>query len=136
MDARLVDIAASMTMALLESKKKIDISDLQLPGGSDVANDPFFGRGGKILAQNQREQTLKFEVLIPVCSTEKPTACVSFNYHQEHFGHLFGIKTPDGKEAHTACVGFGLERCTLALFKHHGLEIAGWPQPVRERLGL
>ena len=31
MDARLVDVAASMGMALLESKKKIDISDLQLP---------------------------------------------------------------------------------------------------------
>ena len=31
MDARLIDVAASMGMALLESKKKIDINDLQLP---------------------------------------------------------------------------------------------------------
>lgn len=30
MDARLVDIAANSCMALLESKKRIDISDLQL----------------------------------------------------------------------------------------------------------
>lgn len=120
----------------LERGQTLLLKDLQLPGAAEVANDPFFGRGGKMLAQNQRDQSLKFEVLIPVCSTEKPTACVSFNYHQEHFGHLFGIKTPDGADAHTACVGFGLERCTLALFKHHGLAIAGWPKPVRERLAL
>lgn len=31
MDARLVDIACIMAMSLLESKKRIDISDLQLP---------------------------------------------------------------------------------------------------------
>jgi seryl-tRNA synthetase len=120
----------------LDRGTKLMIDDLKLPGGPDVANDPFFGRGGKILAQNQREQTLKFEMLIPICSVEKPTACVSFNYHQDHFGHLFDIKTADGKTAHTACFGFGLERCTLAMFKHHGLKIADWPKPVRERLSL
>jgi seryl-tRNA synthetase len=120
----------------LERGTQLLTKDLMLPGGADVANDPFFGRGGKILAQNQRDQTLKFEMLIPICSTEKPTACVSFNYHQDHFGHLFGIHTADGNVAHTACFGFGLERCTLALFKHHGLEIAGWPKQVRERLAL
>ena len=31
MDARLVEIAANMTMSLIEHKKRIDISDLQLP---------------------------------------------------------------------------------------------------------
>lgn len=31
MDARLVDIAANQAIALLEPKKRIDISDLQLP---------------------------------------------------------------------------------------------------------
>ncbi|SCV72468.1 BQ2448_4005 [Microbotryum intermedium] len=31
MDARLVDIAANMTMSLLENKKRIDITDIQLP---------------------------------------------------------------------------------------------------------
>jgi seryl-tRNA synthetase len=120
----------------LERGTQLMTKDLQLPGGPDVANDPFFGRGGKILAQNQREQTLKFEILIPITSTEEPTACVSFNYHQDHFGHLFGIKNADGSVAHTACFGFGLERCTLALFKHHGLDLGDWPKPVRERLAL
>jgi hypothetical protein len=59
-------------------------------------------------ANNQREQNLKFELLIPVESVEKPTACMSFNYHQDHFGSR-GARTADGA-AHTACVGFGMER--------------------------
>lgn len=100
----------------------------------DVANDPFFGRAGKMLAANQRDQTLKFELLVPITSREVPTACVSFNYHQDHFGHLFGIQQQDGSWAHTACVGFGLERIALALFRRHGLEVKKWPANVREKL--
>ena len=102
----------------------------------DAANDPFFGRAGRMLAANQREQALKFELLVPVCSAEKPTACLSFNYHRDHFGHLFGILLPDGAFAHTACVGFGLERITLALFKKHGFTPSAWPAPAREALAL
>jgi len=44
------------------------LQSLGLPAHSDVASDPFFGRGGKMLAASQREQKLKFEVLIPVIS--------------------------------------------------------------------
>jgi seryl-tRNA synthetase len=100
----------------------------------DVANDPFFGRAGRMLAANQRDQNLKFELLVPVTSREKPTACCSFNYHQDHFGHLFGIKQASGAWAHTACVGFGLERITLALLRRHGLDPTRWPAAVREKL--
>ena len=117
----------------LERGKKL-MASLQVPLNIDVANDPFFGRAGKMLAVNQRDQNLKFELLIPITSTEKPTACLSFNYHQDHFGHLWHIKTPDGQVAHTACVGFGMERVTLALFKHHGLDVKAWPKPVRDVL--
>jgi seryl-tRNA synthetase len=99
-----------------------------------TANDPFFGRGGKMLAANQREQQLKFELLYPITSTEQLTAITSFNYHQDHFGGLFGVKTADGEVAHTACIGFGMERITLALFKTHGLDPRRWPQAVRSRL--
>jgi seryl-tRNA synthetase len=101
-----------------------------------VANDPFFGRAGRMLAANQRDQSLKFELVVPICSTDKPTAVVSCNYHQDHFGDVFGISLPNGEHAHTACVGFGLERITLALFKTHGFDIAAWPADVRKTLGL
>ena len=101
-----------------------------------VANDPFFGRGGKVQKALQREGALKFEFVIPICSEDKPTAIGSCNYHQDHFGSVFGIKTADGAVAHSACVGFGLERVALALFKTHGLEVAGWPADVRHVLAL
>jgi seryl-tRNA synthetase len=109
---------------------------LDLPARSDVASDPFFGRGGRMLAASQREQKLKFEVLVPVISEEKPTAVCSFNYHQDHFGKIFDIKTRDGSLAQTACLGFGMERVVMALFKTHGFVPSEWPKSVRERLAL
>jgi seryl-tRNA synthetase len=115
---------------------KAFVAALQLPYVIDVANDPFFGRGGKIVADSQRELGLKFELLVPVANANAPTACLSFNYHQDHFGKVWNIKQHDGEVAHTACVGFGLERLTLALFRHHGLSLAAWPEGVRDALSL
>jgi seryl-tRNA synthetase len=112
------------------------LRDVQLPVNADVANDPFFGRAGRMLATNQRDQALKFELLVPICSDEKPTACVSCNYHEDHFGHAFHISLADGTPAHTACVGFGLERIALALFKWHGFNVSAWPAGVRKTLGF
>jgi seryl-tRNA synthetase len=109
------------------------LTGLGLDARFDVASDPFFGRTGRMLAASQREQALKFEVLVQIAGPE-PTACASFNYHQEHFAQTFGIETAEGKTAHTACLGFGEERITLALFKTHGLDVAGWPDEVREQL--
>jgi seryl-tRNA synthetase len=49
----------------------------------------------------------------------------------EHFGEIWKIRQADGHLAHTACVGFGMERTTLALFRHHGLDVKAWPADVR-----
>ena len=110
------------------------LESLGLDVQADVASDPFFGRGGKLLAMNQRDQRLKFELLLPICSLAGPTAVMSFNYHQDHFGHIFGIRTTGGTEAHTACLGFGMERLVLGLFKTHGMWTSEWPSPVRRTL--
>jgi seryl-tRNA synthetase len=110
------------------------LRSLGLPAEPDVASDPFFGKGGKMLATSQLEQQLKFEVLVPVISEENRTAVCSFNYHQSKFGETFGIRTTDGETAHTACLGFGLERVTMALFQTHGFDPQAWPAPVRQRL--
>jgi seryl-tRNA synthetase len=107
---------------------------LGLDARSDVANDPFFGRGGKMMAANQREQRLKFEILVPVISAENPTAVCSFNFHQDHFGGKWGIQSSDGAVANTACLGFGLERIAMALFKTHGFNVDRWPANVRSQL--
>ena len=107
---------------------------LGLPAESDVASDPFFGRVGKMMAANQMDQRLKFEILVPVISLEKPTAICSFNWHQDHFSAKFGIRNADESVAHTACLGFGLERVTLALIKAHGFNPETWPDAVRAQL--
>ena len=101
----------------------------------DIANDPFFGRVGRLLAAQQREQELKWELLAPVAG-DTPTAIASSNYHQDHMGHTYGITTADGGPAHTGCMAFGEERVTLALFAAHGLSVGDWPGEVRARLEL
>jgi seryl-tRNA synthetase len=111
-------------------------TQLGVPFTLQPASDPFFGRGGKLMAANQVEQALKFELLIPVNSDEAPTACMSFNYHQDHFGSTWGLRTDDGAVAHTACAAFGLDRLTIALFATHGLDLCAWPASVREALSL
>jgi seryl-tRNA synthetase len=93
------------------------------------ASDPFFGRGGRLLALTQAEQRLKFELLVSIHS-DQPTAVMSFNYHQDHFGRVFDFRTRDGEPAHTACVGFGLERIAIALFHTHGFVLDAWPGAV------
>ncbi len=110
------------------------LTALGLQAASDVAADPFFGRGGRMLAQSQREQKLKFEVLVPVISKDQPTACCSFNFHETHFGEAFAIHTSDGAVANTACLGFGLERVAMALFQEHGFDPGAWPREVRNLL--
>lgn len=111
-------------------------SRLHLDARTEVANDPFFGRGGKLLAQSQRDMELKFEIVVAISSTERPTAIISLNYHQDHFGLVFGINTSDGAPAHTACIGFGLERIALAMYRTHGWERARWPAGALAAIGL
>jgi seryl-tRNA synthetase len=111
-------------------------ADLALPFTLDVANDPFFGRVGQVLAVSQRQQALKFELLIPYYPEAKPTACMSFNYHLQHFGHVWGIRDAHGASAHTSCVAFGIDRLTVALFANHGLDLERWPAIVRRSLEL
>jgi seryl-tRNA synthetase len=102
----------------------------------DHASDPFFGRGGKLMAVSQVEQSLKFELLVPVRSSEEPTACMSFNYHRDHFGVAWNLRMAEGGLAHTGCVAFGIDRLALALFATHGVELTRWPAAVRKALGV
>ncbi len=92
----------------------------------DDANDPFFGRRGRMLAAGQRDQGLKLELLVQIAGPE-PTALASFNHHLDHFGSTYKIELADGGTAHTACLGFGHERIVLALLRTHGFDPSSWP---------
>lgn len=103
---------------------------LALPHEVVVANDPFFGRAALLMGRGQRDRNAKFELLVPITDDGNPTACMSFNLHGTHLSDAFGLARGDGP-ASTGCVGFGMERLALALFRHHGCTIADWPDAVR-----
>jgi seryl-tRNA synthetase len=110
--------------------------ELALPCELQVASDPFFGRVGQVMAVSQRQMSLKFELLIPYHAGAAPTACMSFNYHQDHFGAVWGLNDEAGQPCHTGCVAFGMDRLAVALFCVHGLQPARWPASVRSALAL
>jgi seryl-tRNA synthetase len=112
------------------------VDQLGLAPRIEQANDPLFGRDGKVVAMPGIEQPLKFELLVPLRSAERPTACVGFNDHRDHFGTTWGIRTERGETAHTGCVAFGIDRLAVALFWTHGLDLAKWPASVREALAI
>ncbi len=63
------------------------------------------------------------------------TAIASANCQRESLTSKFDIRTSDGELAHGACLAFGMERSTLALFRTHGLDLADWPAGVRAGWG-
>jgi seryl-tRNA synthetase len=127
------DVVMSWRALWLERGVEL-LRGLGLDATVEEATDPFFGRSGRMMAATQRQQKLKFEIQVPICSEQNLTAVTSFNYHREHFGRTFGIRAHDGTEAHTACLGFGVERIALALLKRYGLATRDWPPGVRAQL--
>lgn len=112
------------------------LTGLGLDARPEAANDPFFGRVGKMLAANQRDEGLKTELLVRLYGDlHDGTALVSANCHRDHFGEAFGLRTADGSVAHSACVGFGMERIALGLLRTHGLDPVSWPASVCAALG-
>jgi hypothetical protein len=89
-----------------------------------------------ILMTATRGADLKHELVVAVSSDNDEIALMSANEHGVHFSSAFGIELADGTPAETACVGFGLERVTLALLDRHGLDPERWPAPVRQELEL
>lgn len=113
------------------------LASLGLPITAVAANDPFFGRAGKMLVSAQLRENLKIELTVPMYGDlHEGTAIASANCQRDHLTAAFGIRTADGEIAHASCVAFGMERTALALLRTHGLDVTAWPADVREQLGL
>lgn len=110
------------------------MSRLELGWSVDHAEDAFFGSSEKLTEISEIDQATKFELLVPVHSTEEPTACISFNNHRDYFGSAWNIRTVSGDLVHSGCVAFGIDRLALALFATHGVELSQWPLRVRQAL--
>jgi acyl carrier protein len=118
------------------------VSELDLEGRIETANDPFFLEGGPVQPTAasqprgrwlmQRVLPLKYELRLAL-DRDRTCAVASFNHHLAHFGRRFDIRLPSGVIAHTGCVAFGLERWVLAFIAQHGIDERVWPAAVLER---
>ena len=74
------------------------------------------------MAAMQREQTLKYELVVPIASLGRADRRRLVQLPPRPLRP--DVRHQDGgrPDAHTACVGFGLERIALALFKAHGFD--------------
>src|SRR5207302_9905607 len=88
------------------------LDDLGLAYEITGATDPFFVDTYAAQAAYQQGFDLKFELLLPLPYSGTKLAAGSINDHQDLFGRSFCIEA-GGEAAHTACVGFGLERVAL-----------------------
>jgi len=94
------------------------------------ATDPFYVDGYGSVASYQAAFELKYEIRVPLpYSPGRSMAIGSINRHHDFFGNAMGF-TEKGFEghAHTACVGFGLERVAWAWLCTHGLDAGKWPK--------
>lgn len=108
------------------------LASLDLKVAVEDADDPFFGSARRLYQAAQRRQRLKFELRVAV-DDGIVQAVGSANCHKDHFGAAFDITANDAP-AHTACVGFGLERIALALIHAHGARLEDWPATVAAAL--
>jgi len=101
----------------------------------ESATDPFFVGEFRKQTAFQSAFQLKFEIRARLPFKESTLAVGSYNYHQDFFGRNLNISLPDGSPAHTACVGFGLERMAYAFLAQFGFDKKDWPEAVRNALG-
>ncbi|HEY3870662.1 MAG TPA: hypothetical protein VGM10_20030 [Actinocrinis sp.] len=104
------------------------LAALSLKPAVEVADDPFFGRGGPVYQAAQRAKQLKFELRVAV-APGVVQAVASANFHEDHFGRVYGF-TVGGAAGRTACTAFGLERLALALIAEHGSRPDQWPDNI------
>lgn len=98
------------------------LGELGLSVETIPANDPFFGRTGRLMASVQRTQHLKWEITAEVAQ-DTVQAVASANFHKDQFGEAFEVTGPQGAPLHSACLGFGMDRLLLALRHLHGPEV-------------
>lgn len=106
----------------------------------ETANDPFFASVATAMTLWQRTKDLKFEMRAGIepgaDGSERTIAAASFNLHGPHFGDAFNIRDHLERPAHSGCASWGIERWVLVVFTQHGLDVAQWPDAVRQALGL
>jgi seryl-tRNA synthetase len=100
------------------SRVRLFATSLGLDGSLEPATDLFFGSTGRGKRLLQQVKGLKYELQLAVGKDSLPVA--SFNLHETFFGERFAMTLEDGRDAHSACVAFGLERWVLVFLEQRG----------------
>jgi len=94
------------------------------------ANDMFFTDDYAVKASFQRQQEAKRELRLRIPFEKRSISCSSSNFHAATFGKAFDIQV-DGRNATSACMGWGCERWVYAIFSQFGLDESTWPEGLR-----
>lgn len=110
------------------------MSSLDLSCDIRAADDPFFCNDSlqKTILQNLNR--LKYEVNVQLYDG-RTTAVASINLHNDFFSQNYDY-TQGETHLFSACVAFGYERLTYALFCRHGADLSSWPRQVLDLLEL
>ena len=96
----------------------------------------FFADNQATYQYFQRSQQTKLEMRFMNPFNQKSVSVASLNNHTGHFGKSFNIIFEKGEFVNTGCVGFGFERFVFCLFAQFGLDMAIWPESLREWLDI
>ena len=107
--------------------------DWQLNCTYENANDMFFTDDYAVKASFQRQQEAKRELRLRIPFEKRSISCSSSNFHAATFGKAFDIQV-DGRNATSACMGWGVERWVYAVFSQFGFDPARWPEGLRRDL--
>lgn len=105
------------------------ISNFEIPGIMQSANDPFFTQSHNLKSSYQKKLKMKYEFKANIQNRE--FAIFSSNYHGLNFSKNFKIKR-NNKFIHSGCIGFGLERFAYAFFGQHGYDNTTWPKKINK----
>ena len=104
----------------------------------ETATDPFFATVRAARSFWQKALDVKSEIRLQIepdpQGKDRTIAAGSINLHGAFFGERFDIRSGNDEPAHSACVGFGLERWVLALFSQHGFDPQRWPLALRDKV--
>jgi seryl-tRNA synthetase len=105
--------------------------DWEVVGTFETANDMFFTQDYAVKASFQRQQQAKKELKLLIPSENQSISVFSSNFHAMTFGKAFNISI-GGRPATSGCLGWGFERWIYAIFSQFGLDVAHWPEKLRE----
>ena len=110
---------------------------LALPYTVAPASDPFFGRAGKLMAMSQIQQSLKFELLIPIHSGATTDGLYEFQLSSRSFWNHLGPGDRRWRSSPYGLRGFWPGSVGLGTLRYNIDPICKkWPAIVRETRDL